>query len=118
MKRISTLIILIIFTFSCSNKEVKNKSCFSKTNYEIIHNYIKRKIEIEKLPYFTDNDYNIYLIDKNEIVINNKSSMIGKIVKDQGIFSVAKNKSDNERLTIEMNNLFCELISKIRLEKG
>jgi len=117
MKRISTIIILVIYTFSCSDKEVKNKSCFSKTNYEIIHNYIQNEIEIEKLSYYTDNDYYIYLIDKNEIVINKKNSMIGKIIRDKGIISVAKNKSDNERLIIEMNNLFCELTSKIRLEK-
>jgi hypothetical protein len=117
MKRITTIIILLINIFSCSDKEVKNKNCYSKTNYEIIHNYIQSEIETENLSYFTDNDYNIYLIDKNEIVINKKNSMIGKIIKDKGIISVAKNKSDNERLKIEMNNLFCELTSKIRLEK-
>jgi hypothetical protein len=117
MNRTLTTFILAIFILSCSDNKVEKKSCFSKINYEIIHSYVQNKIEIEQLSSFTSNDYNLSLTDRNEIIINKKKELIGKIKKDEGIFSVAMNRSNNEKLVAEMNLLFCNLISKIRLEK-
>lgn len=116
MKRKLIIIILNIFIFSCSEKKVESKNCFSNANYVILDKYIQNKIETEQLSYFKSNGYKLFLTEKNEIIIHKKSKLIGKIIKNKGAVSIIKYKPNNEKLTVEMNNLFCKLLSKIKLE--
>lgn len=117
MRRYLVIIILSLFLFSCSKKKNHNKNCFSNTNYELVYKYIKNEIEIRQQSHFENNEYDLYLIDKNEIKVYKEKTLIGNIRNDKGIFSIAIYKSNNEKLTIEMNNLFCSLISEINSEK-
>lgn len=111
-KKILIITLLITAIISCSKKKNDN-SCFSEGSFKTVNAYIKSKTEASKLGYFPYKTYHVFCVNTNEIVIRKNKEIIGKITKDKGVFAIAKYKSDNEKLTLKVQNLFCELVSEI-----
>lgn len=110
---VGVLSVIAFFVFSQKketpqNVIVKKETCFSVENYQKIHDLVAQKKE--KKSFWTFGGYNIYP-QKENLSFKIEGFTLGRITKEKGIFSLAKDSQDNERITKEVENIFCTLIN-------
>lgn len=112
-------VIPIVFLFfglhySC-NKSIEkntNETCFSKENFEAVHQFIKTQTKKNRSPFYLYDGVEIYTNTVDELLFIKNGYIISKINKQRGLFSLSIYKSDNDKLVSEANLLFCKLLSE------
>jgi len=116
--KITIIIVILSSNMFLFSNNIKNESCFSETNFEFVYQYLNDKIATQKLKFYAFADYEIHLINENEIKIKNNGGTMAIIRKEKGILALAKLKSDNEKQLTKANNIFCELVAEVKKNKN
>jgi hypothetical protein len=88
----------------------KPKNCFSEENFNLVLNYIKAQMENSNYPIYKIQGYDFFASDSS-ILITKNDTLLSKIEKETGIVVVSIDKAKNDAHTIEINQVFCELVS-------
>ncbi len=117
MNMIKMLLVSFLALFSCKDNkvasQVNNGDCFSKENFDMAYNFVSNQIKENKYPYEYE-DYELS-IEKGMITCKKKDSFFSKISKEKGAFSLAIYAPDNDKITKKTNQMFCNLISSIKM---
>ena len=90
--------------------EKNNELCFSKTNFDNVFRFIQMKTEINKTKGYMHGDWEIVVSERSELFFKKNGYSLSKVNRELGIFSFPKLSSDNERIRLKTNQLFCELV--------
>lgn len=95
---------------------VKTESCFSKANFDSVYKYINVQIKKSNTTFSKYDNYELYLNDTTEISFKKDGYTLSKVIKEKGVFSLAKRKKDNEKILKETNEIFCKILLLIDKE--
>ena len=114
MALIFSLLALFGYPQTTTKKEttrLDKKSCFTTNNFDTVYTYISIQIKNGNKSHFNLDGYEIYLPDESSITIKNeKSYSLGSINKSKGIFSLAIKQKDNEKIVLQINELYCKIL--------
>ena len=108
MLKVLVLILSLIGCKQPTSNKVSN--CFNTTNFEIVSEYLNTKIKCSNLSYYTFGRYELFMSDNNTISIKKNGWTLSKVTKEIGIKSLAILQRDNDKILIETNQIFCELL--------
>lgn len=90
--------------------EKNNELCFSKTNFDNVFRFIQMKTESNKTKGYIHGDWEIVVSDNSELFFKKNGYSLSKVNRELEIFPFPKLSSDNERIILKTNQLFCELV--------
>lgn len=90
--------------------ETNNESCFSKSNFDSVCRFIQMKTQNNKTKGYIHGDWEIVVSDGSDIFFKKKGYSLSKVNREMGIFSFPKLSTDNKRITLKTNQIFCELV--------
>lgn len=85
-------------------------SCFSADSFETVYWHIASLTEQNDLDYLTIEDYQLKILDNRDIAVQKAGYTLAKISKEKGIYSLAKNYSDNQSIRRKAEEIFCKLL--------
>ncbi len=88
----------------------KTENCFSSTNFDIIYLYINNHIKKKNNAFYKYGNYELYIIDATKISLKKNGYTLSSIVKERGVFSLAKRKEDHDPILKKTHQIFCELL--------
>ena len=89
-------------------------TCFSKANFDKVYKHVDAQIKNEDNSFYEYDSYQLYLTDTTTIAFKKSGYTLAKITKEKGTTSLAKNAKDNDKLLNKANQIFCDILSKIK----
>ena len=108
------LIIAIIYQFmACNSTNNQNqKDCFSKENFQKVHDYIDNKNKEDGSAFIMFNEYEVHLSSEERIIsIKKNNCTLSVIDADKGIYSLNKSEKQNKKMVNSTYNIFCKLLA-------
>ncbi len=87
--------------------------CFSENNFEKFYKLIENQISKGDKIFYSFADYDLYLSNGHEIRFKKDNYTLGMIQKEKGSLSLAKRQTDSDRIIIEINRIFCEILMQL-----
>ena len=112
---ITILFLILCLNYSCNGKieKIENEMCFTKKNFDTVCKFIKTQTIKNQSDFYTYDDIEIYISSIDELSFKKNGSTLAIINKEKGIFSLAMNKDQNDKLVSKANQLFCKLLSEV-----
>jgi hypothetical protein len=120
MKRAAGFLFFIILAAGCVNNNNgtsnmnSTESCFSETDFSIVYNYIEGQIDKGNKGFYEFDDYELYLKDPAEITLKQKGYTLARIIRGEGIFSLAIMQRDNERIVKKSGLIFHRILTNAK----
>ncbi len=104
-----SLVTFFIFFYEMK-AQTNNKTCFSKTNFDSVYQFVLMKTQKNNSKVYVYEGYELVLNSDSEIAFKQKGYTLSTVNKEFGIFAFPKFSIDNERVKLKTNQLFCELV--------
>lgn len=100
------LIILFLINVSCvENKHEEVISCLNSLGFDKL--YDKVKVNNNSI---TEKKYEFYIFSEDEIRVNTKNELVGKVTREKGVFSIVMKNSKNIEIVNDIEIIICDLI--------
>lgn len=90
--------------------DTNNETCFSKTNFDSVHQFVLMKIKNSETKIYVYEGYELVLNGDSKIAFKQKGYTLFTVSKEFGICILPILSRDNERVKLKTNQLFCELV--------
>lgn len=83
-------------------------------NFDDIYDFIEIQIKENDGSFYFYKNYELHLKDNSEIILKKGNYTLSRIVKEKGIFSLAKTDNDNKEMIRKTNQLLLEILKVAR----